>query len=140
MNNDNFKSHVRGAPPKPAWKKRVDVETKTTARKTVVKPIKRLQSPVKGETTPEWCVYFHAREKNGKPMLSCTQSISAVKFGEVLALWILDNHNKLHFHPVALAWGVLKAVAASWEQATGEKFALEGEEVPETEMKKDERK
>lgn len=107
--------------PKPSFKKRFDFKSKTTLHddpkycRNEEQDIKRVPSPVMGEDTPEFCVYFHSRERNKRTVLSTTASITPSKFGEVIALWILDRCVKMNYNPVALAWGVFSAVKSTYE-------------------------
>lgn len=117
----SYKQFVKGAPRKEAFQKRVNCKVNITAKTNKEQAIKRLPSPVSGEDVPDYCVYFHARERNGKRVMSYTQSISGSVFGEVLTLWILDNHSRLGYHPVAMAKAILKATKDSWYKATGER-------------------
>lgn len=97
---------------------RVDAKVDITAHTNKCKAIPRLKSPVKGESTPEYCLYFHARDNNGKLNMSYTQSIDRARFGEILILWILDNHSRLNYHPIDMAKAILNGVKGSWYQIT----------------------
>lgn len=111
----DFRQHVRGAPPKPEWKKRADFEYKRTARKVTFKDTERMKvhSHLTHTTrTPEYginiCVRKFADKKH--PEISSRQSISGSQLGEALAYIILDLSVKLGYSPEALAWGIFKAV------------------------------
>lgn len=120
MVKSNFAQFVRGAPPKPEFRKRHDVAVEIGPRKNKTTKIKRRESPVKGEATPLFSIDFHARERNGKPYMSYMMNANAVQFGEILTLWILENHTRLKYHPIALLVGMMKAAIESWYEASGE--------------------
>lgn len=120
MVNAHFSQFVKGAPPKPEFKKRHDVAVEIGPRKNKTTKIKRRESPVKGEATPVFSIDFHARERNGKPVMSYMMSANAIQFGEILTLWILENHTRLNYHPIALLCGILSAAVESWHEASGE--------------------
>lgn len=123
VKSQNFSQFVRGAPPKPAYAKRCDVAAKISQRKSTTEHIARKRSPVKGELTPNFCIDFHARERNGKPVLSYSMSANAIQFGEILTLWLLENASRLNYEPIPIAVGILKAAISSWKDATGEDFS-----------------
>lgn len=119
----NFKQFVRGAPPTPAYKKRVDTKSESSPRKTKTTQIGRVKSPVKGEPTPEYAVFFHARERHGKMFMSHTMSVSPKKFAEILTIWVLKAHAELGYHPVVLLKAMLVAGIDAWKDVSGEDFS-----------------
>lgn len=120
VKSQNFAQFVRGAPPKPEFRKRHDVAVEIGPRKNKTTKIKRRESPVKGEATPLFSIDFHARERNGKPYMSYMMNANAVQFGEILTLWILENHTRLKYHPIALLVCMIKAAIESWHEVSGE--------------------
>lgn len=100
-------------PPKPSspHRKRVSFKREVNPRSEKTEDIRKLESPVKGEIRPAWEVYFHARERRGKPVMSYQMSASPVDFGFFIAHWICDAAEKLGYDPNKMADAIKRAVA-----------------------------